>query len=140
MNNPGRVPPVLDAIDPLQEGTPRTINPIGTSVLHVGTVAAYQERGISMDNDSKFHIVKTSEVRESRDGKTRTQFAAGTRVPLAVAYDYGLVDEAGVAVARPEDEKPDIAENDDPVFAQRAERAAPENRMEAAPDNRKAKK
>lgn len=139
MNNPARVPPALDAIDPLQEGTPRTIHPIGTPALHVGTVAAYQERGSTMDNDSKFHVITTSEVRESRDGKTRTQFAAGTRVPLAVAYDYGLVDEYGVALARPEDEKPDVAENDDPVFVQRAEKAAPENRMEAAPQNRSKK-
>ncbi len=130
---------MLELIDPLQEGTPRTINPIGTPVLHVGTVAAYQERGFTMDNDSNFYIVETTEVRESRDGKTRTQFAAGTRVPLHVAYNYGLVDEAGVAVARPEDEKPDIAENDEPVFNQRAEKAAPENRMEAAPQNRSKK-
>lgn len=128
----------MELIDPIQEGTPRTIHPIGTPALHVGTVAAYQQRGITMDNDSKFHVVKISEVRESRDGKTRIQFAEGTRVPLHTAYEYGLVDESGVATARPEDEKPDIADNDEPVSF-RAEGSAPENRMEAAPANRKAK-
>lgn len=138
MQSPGRVHPTLELIDPLQEGAPRTINPIGSPPLHVGTVAAYRETQITMDRPDTYHIVKTSEVRESRDGKSRMQFAEGTRVPLAVAYDYGLVDDASTAMARPEDEKAAVAENDEPVTF-RSEGAAPENRMEPAPSNRSKK-
>lgn len=136
--NPQRVPLTLEAVDLLQEGAPRTINPIGSPVLHVGTTSVYQESQITMDRSDRYHIVETSEVRESRDGKSRMQFAAGTRVPIRVAYDYGLVDETGAVLARPEDEKPAIAENDAPIDF-RSEGAAPENRAEPAPDNRKKK-
>lgn len=136
--NPDRVPPALEVIDPHQEGTLRTIHPIGSPVLHVGTVAAYLDGGIRMDRPDTYHIVKTSEVLTSRDGKSRRQFAEGTKVSLATAYDYGLVDDAGVALVRPEDEKPDVADNDD-IVTFRSEGAAPENRMEPAPENRKKK-
>lgn len=136
--NPRRVPPTLEAIDPLQEGAPRTINPIGSPVLHVGTTSVYQESQITMDRSERYHIPETNQVRTSRDGKSRMQFAAGQRVPLRVAYNYGLVDETGAVLARPKDEKPAVADNDAPIDF-RSEGAAPENRAEPAPDNRKKK-
>lgn len=136
--NPRRVPPTLEVIDPVQEGTPRTINPLGSPVLHVGTTSVYQESQITMDRPDSYHIPETNQVRTSRDGKSRMQFAAGQRVPIRVAYDYGLVDETGATLARPEDEKAAVAENDEPVSF-RSEGAAPENRAEPAPENRKKK-
>lgn len=89
-----------------------------------------------MDRPEEYHVVETSEIRETKDGTSRMQFAAGTRVPLSTAAEYGLVESAPVLVVR--EEKPDVAENDEPVdFGQRSEQTAPENRAEgAAPQNR----
>lgn len=91
-----------------------------------------------MDRPESYHIVKTSEIKQSRNGTSFMQFAEGTQVPLHVAYEYGLVEDAAVVSARPEGETPATA-NDDPVFT-RSEGAAPENRMEPAPANRKSDK
>lgn len=75
-----------------------------------------------MDRPELYHIVKKTEVRRSRNGRSAVQFAEGTKVPRHVAYEYGLIDTAPNSTVRP-DEK-------------RSEGAAPENRMETAPASR----
>lgn len=137
MTEPRHALSTLELIDPVQEGAPRTIHPIGEPPLHVGSPRIYEEHR-PMDRPETYYIVKQSEIRRSRNGTSSMQFAEGTKVPIHVAYEYGLVDDPRVLTVRPEDEKPATA-SDEPVFT-RAERAAPENRMEATPDNRKSSK
>ena len=134
MTDPGSVPPPIAVSEP-QLGAPRTIHPIGTAPLRVGRPILRRD-STTMDRPTEYHIVKTSEVRQSRSGRSSMQFAEGTKVPLHVAYEYGLIDELQLISARPEGEEPAVAPNDDPVFDQRSEGAAPENRMEPAPENR----
>lgn len=132
MPDPGSVPPPIAESEP-QAGAPRTIHPIGSPALRVGRPVI--RRITTMDRPTEYHIVTTSEVRQSRSGKSAMQFAAGTKVPLHVAYEYGLIDAPQAVSARPEGEEPATAPNDDPVF-ERSEGAAPENRMEPALENR----
>jgi hypothetical protein len=127
--NPQRVPPPIAESEP-QEGVLRVIHPIGAPVMRVGR---YLPKEPHMDRPEQYITVKTSEVRTSRDGKARAQFKEGTRVDRATAYEYGLTDDATSAGVRPEGEKPDVAENDEPTFPQqRAKGAAPENRAKKA--------
>jgi hypothetical protein len=100
-----------------------------------------------MDRSDQYHIVKTTEVRESRDGSSRAQFVEGTSVPASTAYEYGLAGEdAPFVSARPDGEEPDVAPNDDPVFTTtddgevRANKNAPENKAkQSVSENRAAK-
>jgi hypothetical protein len=133
MTDPRPAPSTLELIDPVQEGAPRLIHPIGAPALHVGSPLVYEEHR-PMDRPESYHIVEKSEVRPSRNGKTSMQFAEGTKVPIHVAYEYGLVGDPVIVSARPEGETTATA-NDDPVFI-RDQGAAPENRMEPAPENR----
>lgn len=96
-----------------------------------------------MDSSDRYHVVKTTEVRESRDGSGRMQFVEGDSVPASTAYEYGLAGaDAPFVSARPEGEEPDVAPNDDPVFSTeggevRANKGAPQNKAKnSAPETK----
>lgn len=134
MTDAQAAPSTLERFDPVQEGAPRTIHPIGEpEPIRVGSPRVYQEQR-PMDRPDTYHIVKKSVIKQSRNGKSSMQFAEGTKVPAHVAYEYGLIGDEPTLTVRTDEEAPATAP-DDPVFT-RAEGAAPENRMETAPQNR----
>jgi hypothetical protein len=117
--NPARVPPPVVAAEPRQEGAPRTIHPIGSPPLPVGSEAARQEQArrgvISMDTSrlrGQAFVVEADETREYTDERGHThrrRFRKGDRIGLGLAHQFGLVDAPGAGLARPTDEKPDVA-------------------------------
>lgn len=109
VNNPRRVPPLLETIDQPQAGAPRTIHPITGLALEPG-----MER-----QDTDYYLVEQNVTKLSEDGRDSIDFAAGQRIHPAVARRFGFVADAPVA-------SPDA----------RAVFGAPENRMDPAPANR----
>jgi hypothetical protein len=117
----------------VQPGAYRTIHPIGMGSLPVGVYPA-RKRIHTMDRPDQFYTIENDEVRQRKDGATSTRFRKGAQIDLVTAAQYGFVDDQVAVLARPADEKPDVAETDElpevsqPEGGARARGAAPENR------------
>ena len=110
VNNPLRVPPILEALDGPQAGRQRVISVIGQrGMLRVGV--PYPEEPRTMQNpDEMFYTVEKTEDRMSKDESRVVRLVAGSRIPITEAADLGLVDvQPAILLARPESERPDVA-------------------------------
>lgn len=121
--NPASAAARVALAEPIQEGTPRTVHPIGAPTLPVGSERARQDQqqrsviGMRTLGDGTTYKVETTEVKTSLDGKERRRFAAGSVIGLGVARRFGFLDAAGAGLARPGDEQPDVAPTDEPQAA-----------------------
>lgn len=118
VNNPRRVPPSVEAAEPIQEGLPRTIHPIGAPAQRVGSELARTEQAMQPLNtfpgtDEEFITVEEDTTRLSENGKDSIEFRKGQRVHKSVAARFGLSDQADAGLARGADERPDIAHSGD---------------------------
>lgn len=114
VNNPGRVPPAVEAVEPVQEGTPRVIHPVGGAAQRVGSVAAYQEQAMQPLNafpeqGDMYVTIEQDVTLLSDDKKDSISFVAGQKVHKSQAVRFGLVDDYRTILARPGDERPDVA-------------------------------
>lgn len=114
VNNPSRVPPPVEAVEPVQEGTPRVIHPIGGAAQRVGSVAAYQEQAMQPlnafpDQGELYVTIEQDVTLLSTDGKDSISFVAGQKVHKSQAVRFGLVDEYVTVPARVLEERPAVA-------------------------------
>lgn len=139
MGDPQRDPSALIKLEPMQEGELRLIHPIGQEPIVVGSWLHSTEDNLTMryTNDDDNYVVTESIVGTSRDGKSRRRFAAGSCIPKADAYEFGLIGDQPRFGARPDGETDATGADEPIVYSERSEGAAPENRMDPAPENRK---
>lgn len=134
VNNPQRVPSTLTAIDGPQEGEPRVIHPI---TILVGRHDRTQTTMNTYVNADPQYFEVPEDGTFQNDQGDPFQYAKGDRLPLSVAVRFpdfrDHIDdaEAGLQLARPVGEVPDVGPAE-----KRAMASAPENRMEPAPENR----
>jgi hypothetical protein len=126
INNPDRVPRILDAIDQPQEGLPRVIHPVTLSVGRPDPLAASTGVLNTMDAFAQDVVIEKTGTYLNEQGDPFL-FKAGDRISAARAAAFpDLAKKLG--------DKPIRGTND-----ARAILAAPENRMESAPSENREK-
>jgi hypothetical protein len=119
-NNPDRVPPLLEALDPNQAGLPRIIHPIA---MAVGSNERTDPMALVTTMDAEHQFEVTEDGTYVNDQGDPFWFPKGHRLPLAVAVKF-------------EDFRGDLKDEAVPGTQNARVEAPVENRMEPAPENR----
>ena len=91
-----------------------------------------------MDSNATYYEVTEDGTRLSDDKTTSIEFRKGQRISLADASRFGFTKDAGAAaMARPQDEVPDLAPT---TLEERGLKAAPENKSAGSAPSTKADK